>query len=251
VLDANGQQQVAAASLALSTLACRVGKPNLAVAACWCSPVPIVRHSIRTSCCPFVMSMAKSRLTASSSTAALHRPASCRVVLCHAVLCASIHQSGCLTPCCVMLCHAVSCYVSRHPLWRDLEIVDDPTATPRQKIAARLTKIEKSILQGCLDEVTTCAPCLGGCTAMAWLMQQHAPCWGRWLALASWTKHRAVQACVCCMGVRLVRERRGCRVVVSVGWACVLTSLWIVCAAVSCADAKNVPKPALAVKFSQ
>lgn len=48
----------------------------------------------------------------------------------------------------------------KHPLWRDLEIVDDPTATPRQKIAARLTKIEKSILQGCLDEVTTCAPCL-------------------------------------------------------------------------------------------
>lgn len=42
-----------------------------------------------------------------------------------------------------------------------MEIVDDPAATPRQKIAARLTKIEKSILQGCLDAVTTCAPCLG------------------------------------------------------------------------------------------
>ena len=49
----------------------------------------------------------------------------------------------------------------RHPLWRDLEIENDPTAAPRQKIAARLTKIEKSILQGCLDDVTTCAPCLG------------------------------------------------------------------------------------------
>lgn len=50
----------------------------------------------------------------------------------------------------------------RHPLWRDLEILEDPASTPRQKVAARLTKIEKSILQGCLDAVTTCAPCLGG-----------------------------------------------------------------------------------------
>jgi hypothetical protein len=60
-----------------------------------------------------------------------------------------------------MLRHAIV-VLCRHPLWRDLEIVDDPKATPRQKIAARLTKIEKSILQGCMDAVTTCAPCLGG-----------------------------------------------------------------------------------------
>ncbi|GFR44785.1 hypothetical protein Agub_g6117, partial [Astrephomene gubernaculifera] len=33
-----------------------------------------------------------------------------------------------------------------HPLWRDLEIIDDPAASPRQKVAARLTKIEKSLL---------------------------------------------------------------------------------------------------------
>lgn len=60
------------------------------------------------------------------------------------------------------IARAASCAgCCRHPLWRDLEIVDDPAATPRQKIAARLTKIEKSILQGCLDAVTTCAPCLG------------------------------------------------------------------------------------------
>uniref|UniRef100_A0A383VYM3 Rubisco LSMT substrate-binding domain-containing protein n=1 Tax=Tetradesmus obliquus TaxID=3088 RepID=A0A383VYM3_TETOB len=48
----------------------------------------------------------------------------------------------------------------KHPLWRDLEILEDPEASPRQKVAARLTKIEKSILQGCLDAVGTCAPCL-------------------------------------------------------------------------------------------
>jgi hypothetical protein len=63
--------------------------------------------------------------------------------------------------------------VCRHPLWRDLEIVDDPAATPRQKIAARLTKIEKSILQGCLDAVTTCAPCLGGCTVFTPCLYEH------------------------------------------------------------------------------
>ncbi|KAG2424087.1 hypothetical protein HXX76_014763 [Chlamydomonas incerta] len=33
-----------------------------------------------------------------------------------------------------------------HPLWRDLEIIADPASSPRQKVAARLTKIEKSIL---------------------------------------------------------------------------------------------------------
>eukprot|EP00878_Enallax_costatus_P010172 GHUV01010618.1.p1 GENE.GHUV01010618.1~~GHUV01010618.1.p1 ORF type:complete len:451 (+),score=91.21 GHUV01010618.1:1244-2596(+) len=48
----------------------------------------------------------------------------------------------------------------KHPLWRDLEIIEDPTTTPRQKVAARLTKIEKSILQNCLDAVSNCAPCL-------------------------------------------------------------------------------------------
>jgi hypothetical protein len=48
-------------------------------------------------------------------------------------------------------------------LWRDLEIVEDPAASPRQKIAARLTKIEKSILQGCVDAVSSCAPCLSEC----------------------------------------------------------------------------------------
>eukprot|EP00775_Hariotina_reticulata_P013147 gene13147-13277_t len=46
----------------------------------------------------------------------------------------------------------------KHPLWRDLEILQDPSSTPRQKVAARLTKIEKSILQGCLDAVAACVP---------------------------------------------------------------------------------------------
>ncbi|EFJ43572.1 hypothetical protein VOLCADRAFT_76643 [Volvox carteri f. nagariensis] len=47
---------------------------------------------------------------------------------------------------------ALMAYVQRrtaayaHPLWRDLEIINDPSSTPRQKVAARLTKIEKSIL---------------------------------------------------------------------------------------------------------
>jgi histone-lysine N-methyltransferase SETD3 len=33
----------------------------------------------------------------------------------------------------------------------DLEVLADPASTPRQKVAARLVKIEKSILQGCVD----------------------------------------------------------------------------------------------------
>eukprot|EP00798_Chlamydomonas_sp_ICE-L_P011893 gene11893-14994_t len=41
----------------------------------------------------------------------------------------------------------------KHPLSKDLEIIDDPKTTPRQKIAARLTKIEKGILNACLDEL--------------------------------------------------------------------------------------------------
>ncbi|GLC60161.1 hypothetical protein PLESTB_001580500 [Pleodorina starrii] len=47
---------------------------------------------------------------------------------------------------------ALMSYVQRrmaayaHPLWRDLEIINDPSSSPRQKVAARLTKIEKSIL---------------------------------------------------------------------------------------------------------
>ncbi|KIY95099.1 hypothetical protein MNEG_12863, partial [Monoraphidium neglectum] len=47
----------------------------------------------------------------------------------------------------------------RRPLWKDLEILEDPKSTPRQKVAARLTKIEKSILQGCLDAISTQSPC--------------------------------------------------------------------------------------------
>ncbi|KAI8466475.1 MAG: hypothetical protein J3K34DRAFT_433512 [Monoraphidium minutum] len=50
----------------------------------------------------------------------------------------------------------------RRPLWRDLEILEDPASTPRQKVAARLTKIEKGILQGCLDAVKTQSPCSTG-----------------------------------------------------------------------------------------
>jgi len=34
-------------------------------------------------------------------------------------------------------------------------VLQDASSTPRQKVAARLTKIEKSILQGCLNEVAT------------------------------------------------------------------------------------------------
>jgi hypothetical protein len=41
----------------------------------------------------------------------------------------------------------------QHPLSRDLEIISEPQSTPRQRIAARLTKIEKSILQDCLGEL--------------------------------------------------------------------------------------------------
>jgi hypothetical protein len=43
--------------------------------------------------------------------------------------------------------------------------VQDAASTPRQKIAARLTGIEKSILQGCVDTVSTCAPCLDAAKA--------------------------------------------------------------------------------------
>ncbi|KAF8059135.1 setd3 [Scenedesmus sp. PABB004] len=50
----------------------------------------------------------------------------------------------------------------KHSMARDLEILADPTATPRQKVAARLTKIEKSILTGAMDAVAACAPCLEG-----------------------------------------------------------------------------------------
>ncbi|KAG2486389.1 hypothetical protein HYH03_014967 [Edaphochlamys debaryana] len=52
---------------------------------------------------------------------------------------------------------ALAAYTSRrqqayaHPLWRDLEILADSRATPREKVAARLTKVEKSILAACLD----------------------------------------------------------------------------------------------------
>eukprot|EP00879_Flechtneria_rotunda_P026362 GHRR01028105.1.p1 GENE.GHRR01028105.1~~GHRR01028105.1.p1 ORF type:complete len:274 (+),score=85.18 GHRR01028105.1:1140-1961(+) len=48
----------------------------------------------------------------------------------------------------------------KHPLWRDLETLENPNSSPRQKVAARLTLIEKSIYQGCLDAVSSCAPCL-------------------------------------------------------------------------------------------
>ena len=48
-----------------------------------------------------------------------------------------------------------------HALWRDLEILEDESSTPRQKVAARLTKIEKSILTNCLETVAKAAPCNG------------------------------------------------------------------------------------------
>lgn len=48
------------------------------------------------------------------------------------------------------------------PLWRDLEVIADPAATPRQKVAARLTKMEKSLLQGCLDALKAAAAPVGG-----------------------------------------------------------------------------------------
>ncbi|KXZ43296.1 hypothetical protein GPECTOR_95g685 [Gonium pectorale] len=38
-----------------------------------------------------------------------------------------------------------------HPLWRDLEIIADPASSPRAKVAARLTKIEKSILAAAVE----------------------------------------------------------------------------------------------------
>lgn len=41
----------------------------------------------------------------------------------------------------------------RYPLHHDLEVIEDPQATPRQKIAARLLKIEKSILQDAIKRV--------------------------------------------------------------------------------------------------
>lgn len=49
----------------------------------------------------------------------------------------------------------------KNPLWKDLEVLENPASTPRQKVAARLTKIEKSILQGCLDAVISSSPCSG------------------------------------------------------------------------------------------
>lgn len=41
----------------------------------------------------------------------------------------------------------------KHSLEKDLEVIEDPKSTPREKIAARLTKIEKSIWQSCIEEV--------------------------------------------------------------------------------------------------
>lgn len=50
-----------------------------------------------------------------------------------------------------------------HPIWRDLQIIADPASTPRQRIAARLTKIEKGILQACIDHLNKqAAPLAGG-----------------------------------------------------------------------------------------
>lgn len=55
----------------------------------------------------------------------------------------------------------------KHPLWKDLEIINDPAATPRQKIAARLTKIEKSILQAAIDHIKALpTPCTGADTGV-------------------------------------------------------------------------------------
>lgn len=45
----------------------------------------------------------------------------------------------------------------KHPLWKDLEILEDPATPPRHKIAARLTKIEKSILMSALEQVQAAA----------------------------------------------------------------------------------------------
>ncbi|GAX79600.1 hypothetical protein CEUSTIGMA_g7041.t1 [Chlamydomonas eustigma] len=50
----------------------------------------------------------------------------------------------------------------KHSLSKDLEIISDPLSTPRQRIAARLTKIEKSILQDCLGELKKAASGVAG-----------------------------------------------------------------------------------------
>ena len=39
----------------------------------------------------------------------------------------------------------------QHPLWRDVELATDAASSPRQRIAARLIKIEKSILLDTLE----------------------------------------------------------------------------------------------------
>lgn len=39
----------------------------------------------------------------------------------------------------------------KRPLWQDLEVIHDPSSSPREKVAARLTKIEKTLLTGCLE----------------------------------------------------------------------------------------------------
>ncbi len=51
----------------------------------------------------------------------------------------------------------------KNTLQQDLDILADPKSSPRAKVAARLTKIEKSILKACLDAVAENSPCTGGC----------------------------------------------------------------------------------------
>jgi hypothetical protein len=57
--------------------------------------------------------------------------------------------------------HLLLCLLSCAALSRHCNAAFLRASLTHMQVAARLTKIEKSILQGCLDAVATCAPCLG------------------------------------------------------------------------------------------
>lgn len=78
-------------------------------------------------------------------------------------------QKVCVTPVVITHMHRASygqqhlllCLLSCAALSRHCNAAFLRASLTHMQVAARLTKIEKSILQGCLDAVATCAPCLG------------------------------------------------------------------------------------------
>lgn len=51
----------------------------------------------------------------------------------------------------VYLRHRLSLY--KRPMWEDLEVINCPSSSPRERIAARLTKIEKTLISAALQEL--------------------------------------------------------------------------------------------------